>query len=75
MKRKILLQLFVKRLYCPAEAVNLGNNGSPDNIRIKGHWTTNAALYIIMVGRPGLSKTPPLEAVFRPLRKRDFRAL
>lgn len=43
--------------------------GNTYNIRVKGHWTTNAALYIIMVGRPGLGKTPPLEAVFRPLRK------
>lgn len=49
--------------------------GNTYNIRVKGHWTTNAALYIIMVGRPGLGKTPPLEAVFRPLRKRDCRAL
>lgn len=45
--------------------------GNTYNIRVKGQWTTNAALYIIMVGRPGLGKTPPLEAVFRPLRKRD----
>ena len=49
--------------------------GNTYNIRVKGHWTTNAALYIIMVGRPGLGKTPPLEAVFRPLRKRDCRTL
>ncbi|MBS7156799.1 MAG: DUF3987 domain-containing protein [Sanguibacteroides justesenii] len=49
--------------------------GNTYNIRVKGQWTTNAALYIIMVGRPGLGKTPPLEAVFRPLRKRDCRAL
>lgn len=49
--------------------------GNTYNIRVKGQWTTNAVLYIIMVGRPGLGKTPPLEAVFRPLRKRDCRAL
>lgn len=49
--------------------------GNTYNIRVKGQWKTNAALYIIMVGRPGLGKTPPLEAVFRPLRKRDCRAL
>ena len=48
--------------------------GNTYNIRVKGQWTTNAVLYIIMVGRPGLGK-PPLEAVFRPLRKRDCRAL
>lgn len=40
-------------------------------VRVKGQWITNAALYIIMVGRPGLGKTPPLEAAFRPIRKND----
>ena len=49
--------------------------GNTYNIRVKGQWKTNAALYIIMVGRPGLGKTPPLEAVFRPLRKRDCQTL
>lgn len=49
--------------------------GNTYNIRVKGQWQTNAVLYIIMVGRPGLGKTPPLEAVFRPLRKRDCRIL
>ena len=37
-------------------------------VRVKGQWITNAALYIIMVGRPGLGKTPPLEAAFCPIR-------
>lgn len=40
-------------------------------VRVKGQWITNAALYIIMVGRPGLGKTPPLEMAFRPIRKSD----
>ncbi len=40
-------------------------------VRVKGQWMTNAALYIIMVGRPGLGKTPPLEAAFRPIRRND----
>ena len=40
-------------------------------VRVKGQWITNAALYIIMVGRPGLGKTPPLEAAFRPIRRND----
>lgn len=40
-------------------------------VRVKGQWITNAALYIIMVGRPGLGKTPPLEAAFCPIRKND----
>ena len=36
--------------------------GGTYRIRIKGEWQSNAALYIILVGRPGLGKTPPLEA-------------
>lgn len=40
--------------------------GGTCRIRIKGEWQSNAALYIILVGRPGLGKTPPLEAAYRP---------
>ena len=29
-------------------------------------------MYVILVGRPGLGKTPPLEAAYRPIRKRDY---
>ena len=45
--------------------------GGTYRIRIKGEWQSNAALYIILVGRPGLGKTPPLEAAYRPIRKHD----
>ncbi len=41
--------------------------GGTYRIRIKGEWQSNAALYIILVGRPGLGKTPPLEAAYRPI--------
>lgn len=46
--------------------------GGTYRIRIKGGWQSNAALYIIFVGRPGLGKTPPLEAAYRPIRKHDY---
>ena len=46
--------------------------GGTYRIRIKGEWQSNAALYIILVGRPGLGKTPPLEAAYRPIRKHDY---
>ena len=46
--------------------------GGAYRIRIKGEWQSNAALYIILVGRPGLGKTPPLEAAYRPIRKHDY---
>ena len=46
--------------------------GGTYRIRIKGDWQSNGALYVIMVGRPGLGKTPPLEAAYWPLRKHDY---
>lgn len=49
--------------------------GGTYRIRIKGDWLSNGALYIILVGRPGLGKTPPLEAAFRPIRKHDYALL
>lgn len=46
--------------------------GDTCRIRVKSEWETNAALYIILVGRPGLGKTPPLEAAYRPVRRHDY---
>lgn len=40
-------------------------------LRVKEGWVTNASLYFILVGRPGLGKTPPLMAAYRPLREID----
>ena len=40
-------------------------------IRVHGQWVSNAALYAIFVGRPGLGKTPPLDAAFAPVRIKD----
>ena len=45
--------------------------GGTYRIRIISDWQSNGALYIILVGRPGLGKTPPLEAAYRPIRKHD----
>ena len=45
------------------------------NIRIRGGWVSNSALYMILVGRPGMGKTPPLDFVFRPIRKHDAKAI
>lgn len=46
--------------------------GGTYRIRIKSDWQSNGALYLILVGRPGLGKTPPLEAAYRPVRKHDY---
>lgn len=35
--------------------------GNTYRIHVKQDWDTNAALYIILVGRPGMGKTPPLQ--------------
>ena len=45
--------------------------GNAVNICIRGGWISNAAMYMILVGRPGMGKTPPLEAAFRPIRRND----
>lgn len=51
-----------------ATAAALGNSLM---IHIKGSWCTSAALYMILVGRPGLGKTPPLGFLYKPLREKD----
>ena len=45
------------------------------NIRIRGGWISNSALYMILVGRPGMGKTPPLDFAFRPIRKHDAKII
>ena len=45
--------------------------GNTVSIRIKGGWTSCPMLYLILVGRPGMGKTPPLDFAFRPIQKRD----
>ncbi len=52
-------------------AVSTAMEGSY-RIRIKGDWQSSAALHIILVGRPGLGKTPPPETAYRPIRKHDY---
>ena len=49
--------------------------GNALQIRIKGGWTSSPIFYIILVGRPGLGKTPPLDFAFRPIRKHDAQAV
>lgn len=45
--------------------------GNSYRIHIKGNWTSNASTYMMLVGRPGVGKTPPLNAAFAPIRKAD----
>ncbi|MCF0203349.1 MAG: DUF3987 domain-containing protein [Bacteroidaceae bacterium] len=45
--------------------------GNSFRLRIKGLWGTNPALFFIFFGKPGLGKTPPIEAAYLPIRKLD----
>lgn len=49
--------------------------GNAVKIRIRGGWISNSALYMILIGRPGTGKTPPLDFAFRPIRKHDAQAV
>ena len=49
--------------------------GNAFNIRIRGGWISSPILYMILVGRPGIGKTPPLDFAFRPIRKLDAKAV
>lgn len=47
--------------------------GNSCQIRIKGEWKTSPSLYMMLVGRPGLGKTPPLGFIYRPINEQDDR--
>lgn len=45
--------------------------GNACQIHIKGAWYNSPALYMMLVGRPGLGKTPPMGFLYKPLRDLD----
>lgn len=45
--------------------------GNSHQIHIKGAWCSSPALYMMLVGRPGLGKTPPLNFLYKPFLERD----
>ena len=49
--------------------------GNAIGIRIRGGWISSPILYMILVGRPGMGKTPPLDFAFRPIRKHDAKII
>ena len=49
--------------------------GNTHRVNIKGKWVTSCALYMMLVGRPGLGKTPPLNYLYSPLRDFDQQML
>jgi hypothetical protein len=47
--------------------------GNAYQIRIKGQWTTSPILYVMLVGKPGVGKTPPLDFAYQPIQDEDSR--
>lgn len=47
--------------------------GNSCHIRIKDEWKTCPSLYMMLVGRPGLGKTPPLGFIYKPINEYDDR--
>ena len=45
--------------------------GNSCYIRIKGNWITPSILYVMLVGKPGVGKTPPLNFAYKPLHDID----
>ncbi len=46
--------------------------GNACQIQIKGNWKTSPSIYMMLVGRPGLGKTP-LSFLYRPIHEQDDR--
>lgn len=55
---------FVASCMMTAAAAAIGN---ARRIRSREGWEVAPMFYMILVGRPGIGKTPPLEFAFRPL--------
>lgn len=55
---------FVASCMMTAAAAAIGNSR---RIRSREGWEVAPMFYMILVGRPGIGKTPPLEFAFRPL--------
>ena len=51
-----------------ASAAAIGNSYA---IRIRPEWYSSPSLYLILVGRPGMGKTPPINFAYIPIRIND----
>lgn len=45
--------------------------GNSCQLETEGSWVVSSSLYFILVGRPGLGKTPPVDVAFDPIRRID----
>ncbi len=51
-----------------AAATAIGNS---HQIRIIGNWVASPVMYLVLVGNPGIGKTPPLDFAYRPIQETD----
>lgn len=49
--------------------------GNTHRVNIKGKWVASCGIYMMLVGRPGLGKTPPLNYLYSPVREFDQQIL
>ncbi len=63
---------FIAAIVLSVYAAGIGNSCY---INIKGAWVSCSALYMLLVGRPGLCKTPPLGYLYTPIREHDEQML
>lgn len=59
---------FIAAIVLSVYAAGIGNSCY---VNIKGAWVSCSALYMLLVGRPGLGKTPPLGYLYTPIREYD----
>ena len=45
--------------------------GNTYRVNIKGKWIASCTIYMMLVGRAGLGKTPPLNFLYKPIRNND----
>ena len=63
---------FIAAIVLSVYAAGIGNSCY---VNIKGAWVSCSALYMLLVGRPGLGKTPPLGYLYTPIREFDEQLL
>lgn len=47
--------------------------GNSYQINIRNEWKDSPSLYMMLIGRPGLGKTPPLNFLYKPISDLDDR--
>jgi len=71
-KSQFLVSDYLASSMLAAAAAAIGNSL---RARIFNSWVTNPALFMVLVGRPGIGKTAPMQNALRPIYDRDYQAL